>query len=70
MPHGVKLTNQGGEVIAQSPLLFQNTTIFNHKFTDPGVYDLQCIVHPFMKAKFLVFEIEQATMIAEHAAGE
>lgn len=67
MPHGVKIMGQGGNVIAQSPLLFQDKTTFKHKFSEPGTYDFQCIVHPFMKGKFLVFDVEQAEHTTKHA---
>jgi plastocyanin len=66
MPHGVKLTDEEGEVIEQSQLLFQDTTTFGHQFAKPGVYDYQCIVHPFMKGKFLVFDVQPASLTAEH----
>lgn len=68
MPHGVRLFKDG-KMIVQSPLLFQKNTTFKYKFTDPGVYDLQCIVHPtLMKARFVVFQVQQASMTTEHHA--
>jgi plastocyanin len=70
MPHGVKITDQEGKILEQSPLLFQGVTTFEHSFDKPGVYPYQCIVHPFMKGKFQVFEVEEASTIEENHAAQ
>ena len=62
MPHGVKITDTDGKIVEQSQLLFQDNTIFEHQFSHAGVYSYQCIVHPFMKGKFLVFEVQEANL--------
>jgi plastocyanin len=69
MPHGVRILKDG-KVIVQSSVLFQKNTTFEYKFTDPGVYDLQCIIHPsLMTARFVVFQFQQASLTPErHAA--
>jgi plastocyanin len=71
MPHGVKISDQEGTLTAHSGLLFQEKTTFTHKFTVPGTYDFQCIVHPFMKGKFMVFDVMSAKMTqAQNAVNE
>lgn len=71
MPHGVML-RKDGKVMVVSPVLFQKTTTFKYKFTDPGIYDLNCIVHPtLMKARFVVFQqAQQASKTTEHHASQ
>ena len=59
-PHGVRLTNQDGKLVVQSHLLFKDNRTFNFRFTEPGIYNLQCIVHSHMKGKFIVFGFEMA----------
>jgi plastocyanin len=65
-PHGVMIIDPEGKLIDKSPLLYQNTRTFSHKFDKPGVYTYQCFVHPsLMKGKFLVFKAQMASMQTE-----
>ena len=68
MPHFLYIKDQDGNEIAQSKILMQNNTTFNYKFTDRGIYSYGCKIHPMMKGKVLVFEVQLAAMTAEHHA--
>ena len=70
MPHGVKIEDTNGKVVEQSKLLFQDNTIFEHEFSHAGVYSYQCIVHPFMKGKFLVFKVQEPNLVANQGTTE
>ena len=65
VPHGVRLTNQDGKMVLQSHLLFQDKRTFKFRLTEAGAYDLQCIVHPQMKGKFVVFNVQELLQTAD-----
>ena len=70
VPHGVRITNQDSKMVVQSHLLFQEKRSFKFRFTEAGAYDLQCIVHPHMKGKFVVFNVHEFLQTADSTVTE
>ena len=70
VPHGVRITNQESKIVVQSHLLFQEKRSFKFRFTEAGAYDLQCIVHPHMKGKFVVFNVHEFLQTADSTVTE
>ena len=70
VPHGVRITNQDSKMVVQSHLLFQEKRSFKFRFTEAGAYDLQCIVHPHMKGKFVVFNVHELLQTADSTVTE
>lgn len=61
MPHFVFINDPDGKEIARSVLMNkQEQSTFSHKFTQPGLYTYGCLIHPFMRGKALVFQVQTA----------
>jgi len=54
MPHGIRVSNETEEVVAESPILFKGTNTFSYRFDEEGTYDYVCIIHPSLRGKIVV----------------
>ena len=61
MPHFLFVNDGEGKELTRSKMMNTNEqSIFNYRFTQPGTYTYGCLIHPFMKEKLLVFEVNTA----------
>ena len=61
MPHFVFINDPDGKEIGRSMLMIkQEQATFKYKFTQPGLYTYGCLIHPFMRGKALIFEVQTA----------
>ena len=55
MPHGIRVSDEAEEVVAESPILLsEGSNVFSYRFDEEGTYDYVCIIHPSLRGKIVV----------------
>ena len=54
MPHGIRVSDELEEVVAESPILSKGANTFSYRFDEEGTYDYVCIIHPSLRGKIVV----------------
>ena len=54
MPHGIRVSDELEEVVAESPILSNGNNTFSYRFDEEGTYDYVCIIHPSLRGKIVV----------------
>jgi plastocyanin len=59
MPHGIQILDSHEKVFSASPILTQDHDTFAYKFGEDGTFSYACFIHPFMKGKIVVVNLQK-----------
>lgn len=59
MPHGIRVSDEAEEIVAESPILFEGNNIFSYRFDEEGTYDYVCIIHPSLKGQIVIVDFSE-----------
>ncbi len=59
MPHGIRVSDEAEEMVAESPILFEGNNIFSYRFDEEGAYDYVCIIHPSLKGQIVIVDFSE-----------
>jgi plastocyanin len=68
MPHMIKITdsNKGEMALTASPILTREHNRFAYTFSADGTYTYSCLIHPSLKGKVRVIDLEGKVGVTNH----